>query len=229
MKKQDLLAYIGIALTIPGVGLLFLNKATIVGTLILIVVVILFVMYWLQNRPPFTILEADKTLDFQDEAGNLAFLESRVKIRANHMGITQFWFRGINADGTIENIKIDGDLIPPHLIKRVAGSIEVYKQFNQVLTPGKVTNIALSYELHDSFLGKREGMTHVTSTQTKRVKIRINFHQRRPASDVRHYLGYGSQVQAELEKPAVPADRLSVECQFRNPKPGSYHTLEWDW
>lgn len=228
MKKEDLLAYVGIALAIPGTVLLFSSRATI-GVLVLVLVVILFAVYRLHNRPVFTYMEVDKTLDFQDDAGQLARLTVRVKARPNHRGTTQLWFRGINADGSIRNLKIDGEILPAHSIKKVAGTIEVYKQFPQALTPGKVVPVELSYELHDSFPGNSEGLTHVTATHTKRVKLRVHFHAGRPIIDVRHYVGYGGQVHGELEKPAMSENRLSVECALRNPKIGSYDTVEWKW
>jgi hypothetical protein len=228
MKKEDLLAYIGIALSIPGVILLFSDKAAI-GIMVLILVVILLVIYKLLNRPVFTYLEVEKVLDFKDNLGQVALLVSRFKARANHKGTTQLWFRNINADGTIQNIKIDGVVVPAHLIQRVAGSIALFKQFDPGLSRGQVATVELSYELHGSFLGAREGLTHITATQTQKVKMRVNSDKTRPLHDARHFLGYGGQVQAELEKPTFSNGRLSVECEFKNPKPGSYHTVEWDW
>src|SRR5205807_1261047 len=67
------------------------------------------------------------------------------------------------------------------------------------------------------------------ATQTKKVTMRIIFHPKRPVRDARHYLGYGGQAQSEIEKPVVSNNGLSVEVEFKNPKPGSYHTVEWDW
>jgi hypothetical protein len=228
MKKEELLAWLGIALSIPGVILLFSNKAGI-GIMVLILVVILLTIYKLLNRPIFTYMEVDKTLEFQDDQAQIAHQVSRFKARANHKGITQLWFRNINADGTVQNIRIDGVTIPAHLIQRVAGSIAIFKQFDRELSRGQIATVELSYELHGSFPGAREGLTHITATETKKVKMRVISTPRRPFLDARHLLGYGGQVQAEMEKPTFATGRLSVECEFKNPKPGSYHTIEWDW
>jgi hypothetical protein len=225
VKKEDLLAYLGIALSIPGVILLFSDK-TAIGIMVLILVVIMLVIYKLLNRPIFTYLEVDKMLEFKDGQGLLAIQVSKFKARANHKGITQLWFRGINADGTIQNIQIDGDAVK---IKRVAGSIEVNKEWKTALNRSQVAPVQLSYELHNSFPDQTEGVTHITATETKKVKMAIKFHPTRPVIDARHYMGYGGQMQSELEKPAISNGRLLVECEFLNPKPGSYHTIEWDW
>jgi hypothetical protein len=228
VKKEDLLAYVGIALSIPGVVLLFSDKAAI-GILVLVLVIILLTIYSLLNRPVFTYMDVEKILEFHDELGQLAIQTSTFKARANHKGITQLWFRNINADGSIQNIKIDGKLVDTQAIGKVAGSIAIFKQFDHELTRGQVAPVELSYELHGSFLNSREGVTHITATQTKKVKMLIKFHQKRPVRAARHYLGYGGQVHVELEKPVVSNNGLSVECEFKNPKPGSYHTVEWDW
>jgi hypothetical protein len=61
--------------------------------------------------PLFTYLEMNKHLAFKDATATVAELEATYHAKANHTGIQQLWFRGIHADGPVENITVDG--FPP--------------------------------------------------------------------------------------------------------------------
>ena len=222
--------YCDFVLINSGVQLLnlLMNKEEVLLLLLaLIIALVLFYNYRhsKQQQSLFTHLKLDKTLTFLDSDGKIARLSTTITSRANHAGLTQMWFRNINADGQIDNILVDGK--EPAKIRRVAGSLEVCKEFSKALRRGEIQQIELSYELRDSFRSQREGMTHVTSTDTAMLIMRVRFHPARSPSRTRAFVGYGSGKEEILAPLNVGNSEVSLE--IRKPRLGAYYTIEWDW
>jgi hypothetical protein len=202
-----------------GEGLLF-------AALVLAIVGYLLFRRWEQNRPLFTFLDVSRCYRFVDEAASLVKVETTVKMRMNHSGIQQFWFRNINVDGMVENAQIDGSA--PYAIERKAGAWEFCKQFDHSQRSGTVATVALTYDLRDSFPKSQEGITHSTATRTKKLTIRIKFHPNKPARQIKAFKSGGGSMEAPLDTPVISGDG-SVELQVNNPRTGGYYTVEWKW
>jgi len=196
--------------------------------LILGLAALLLVRRWSLKRPTFTHLSVEKFLIFRDPTSSAAQLCTRMSTRANHSGLTQIWFRNISSDGPIDNVLVDGR--QPSKIRRVAGSLEVCKDFGRSLHRGDVVQTELCYDLHNSFPGKREGITHVTGTDTTKLAIHVRFHPNRPPESFRAFVGYGSSTEQPLAMP-LEFDQNSHEIilDIRRPRVGAYYTIQWDW
>jgi hypothetical protein len=214
----------------------WLDKVPDTAQLVIIVLIVLAVglaallllRRWLLERPTFSHLSVEKMLVFLDPKGNTARLTTRMTTRANHSGLSQMWFRNINADGRIENILLDG--IKPEIIRKKAGSLEIAKQFGHTLRRGEVFRTELSYDLHDSFPSKREGITHVTGLNTMTLVIRVRFHQDRSPEGFRAFVGYGSSKEQPLAMPSeLDQKNHEVSLKIKRPQVGAYYTIEWDW
>jgi hypothetical protein len=179
-----------------------------------------------RDTPIFTHLEVEKTLTFLDASAEIADLSTNLKSRVNHNEVDEIWFRNIAADGQITNIRIDDR--PPDKSLRKAGTLEVCKEFGRHLRKGEIVTTKLSYELHNSFSGAREGMTHVIATQTADLRLNVQFHQGRMPKSARVFVGYASTDDEVLQAPVWRNDQ-SLRVHITRPKVGAYYTVEWDW
>lgn len=209
----------------------FFHRRTVEGLLfsllVLLIIILLLYRRWEDGRTLFTYLKIDKKLSFVDKDAALALMEGVFTVRANHTGLQQLWFRNINCDGEIKNIRVDG---VPSVPQKKAGSLEVCKQFNRPLMRGDETTVQLSYELHGSFKGATEGMTHVIGSTTKALSIRVTFHEEKLAKEFRAFVGRGSGVEEPLkDQPRSTENGHEAEMVVSKPKIGSYYTVEWKW
>jgi len=224
------LAILSILLAIPAL-IEFIHNENIRDGVLFSALVVLVSGYWLYRRwengqPFFTHLEIHKTLIFQDRDADVAVLETKTKTKANHP-VQQIWFRNISADGDIRNFTIDGS--PPLVVQRKAGSWEICKQFEHPLERGDKVEITLRYELYRAFTGHVEGVTHVLATKTKKLLVRVQFHENKVGRDIRAFVGLGADKEKALAMPTPSANGTGYELEIENPKKGSYYTIEWRW
>lgn len=227
MTREELLAWAGLVVGIPGFALLFVSGYAVEGGLAVVVFVGLFWLRWSSSRPEFTIIQLKKSLTFHDATGRKATLFRDQIVRANHKGLTEFWIKGISADGPIENILVD-DKEPTHKRKQ-AGAVEVCKHFRQPLQRGETDGMTLSYDMIDAFLNNPESMGHTVGYKTKLLVIVVRFHNERPCRSVKAFLRYGGQIYKSLPQPIISNDSCKIEIAVKRPRLGSQIYLEWDW
>jgi len=167
---------------------------------------------WQETQPPFTHLEVDKTLNFPNASPELAQLSTTLKSKANYDGIGQIWFRNINADGQIANIRVNGG--EPSTTQRKAGSWEVSTEFPRVLRRGEVVTVQLTYDLQNSFPSEREGVTHLIVTKTNDLRVHVRFHPAKVPRRVRAFVEYASAVQEFLDALTVDDKRTHVNLHM---------------
>lgn len=192
---------------------------------ILVVVTGLFWTKWYLDRPSFTILEVEKVLEIRDTKGKNATLLRIHSARCNHSGITEFWCRGISADGTISNIKIDD--APPNEQRTDAGDIQVCKRFHRPLKRGQKFRMTLSYDLTDSFPLSSETLIHSVGSATNKLRMVVTLPEARKAKAARAFLRYGGEIHKELPLPKITNRRIEIEISRL--RLGSEYCLEWDW
>lgn len=206
-----------------------LSTVTMIGAAVL--VIIAWVTYVYFNRRErqwfFTHILIEKNLLFVDPIASTARLSTVMTSRSNYSGITQMWFRNINADGQIKNILLDGK--PAARTQKKAGSLEVCKEFDHPLRSGEIVKTELSYELTDSFSGGHEGITHVTATKTESLSMRVKFHAGRLPKQTRAFVEYGSTLQEKLYTLTQSEDKTEALLRVKRPQIGGYYTIEWDW
>ncbi|MCA1566376.1 MAG: hypothetical protein LC803_12205 [Acidobacteria bacterium] len=227
MSREELLAWGGIILGLPGFLAYFVSPYAGVAALCLALLAV-FIWYQRQgNLSEFTVLEIEKTLTINTRDGSRATLQRSQTARSNHKGITEFWCRNISSDGSITNIRIDGD--PPHIQKTEAGDIQVCKRFQPALSKGQKFNTVLTYDLLDSFSNPSEGLIHVVEAPTKRLRLIVILPHGKPARNVRASLRYGGNPHMNLPTPHASNNGLRMEMTVNKPVLGAEYCIDWDW
>jgi hypothetical protein len=231
---------LGLLLGLPALFEFF--KARFTNALLLVVLILLITGYLLyrymdkhrkireiRENSLFTHLEVETILSFRDPAGALATQTTKIHAQANHTGITQLWFRNLNADGQMNNFKMNGTLVPPNLVRRKAGGYEVCKEFDRPLRAGDTYKATLTYDLINSFPKEREGTTHVVFTATKKLKMRVEFHQQKVGREPLFFMERGGGIAEQLAPPRPDGFALEVESEGEDLQIGAYYTIEWVW
>jgi hypothetical protein len=227
MKREELLGWIGIAIGLPGFVVLFGTGKWAIAVLVALIVGLLIWHKWVVSRPDFSVLDIEKTYVIQDRAAHRTILRRSQRMKANHKGLTEFWFTNISADGGIENILIDGKA--PAEERLEAGDLRVCRRWDRPLRRGDEIGIDFSYDLVDAFPSNPEGVIHVAAYKAKRLKLVVQFHKERPCTSVRAFLRYGGQIYRDLPTPRVSEDRSRAELEIHRLKIGREVELQWTW
>lgn len=236
MSREEKLGWasllLGIVSLVPSLLLIF-TEWVVLGVLVLVfafgLIGVFVWLRWFLEQPDFTLLDVSKTLTFQDKDAHRATHVDTRKVRANHKGITEFWFRGIGTDGSIENILINDK--EPDCEQVRAGLKEVCKRFSSARERGDEFKVTSSFDAIDSFYENSDFHTYKVSSKTKKARITINFHREKPCHSAKVYLQYGSSPYKLLKTAQLKRseDGREVELEIRNPKLGAEYRLEWRW
>jgi hypothetical protein len=227
-----IIGMVGLLLGVPTI-LEFIHART-VNAVLLIIIILGLVMILLLRRhearlPTWTYEHVHKVLTFKDANASLATIETVIDARANHTGVTQLWFRNMSADGSIDNFRVDGIAVPPHQVKKKGGSLELCKQFDVPLSRGETRTVTLICDLHDCFSEPQEGITHVTTTITKKLTLRVVFHSAKPPRTAHFFFGGSGGIDTSLKEPKKLDNGLTLEAQVESLDTGAYYTLDWTW
>lgn len=221
-----LIALAAIILAIPSAILLFTSEHIATGIMMAVIIIILAIVWYLNNRQSFTILNVEKKLEIHDDKGSSATLIRHQKTRANHNGLTEFWCsRSISGDGSIKNILIDGN--PPHEITKDSGDIQVCMKFKRPKKAGESFDFVLSLELENTFLESTEALIHVVEMETKKLRLIVEFPSTRIPTIARIILRYGGNPYKELGQIEIVGGK--IEYEIKRPRLGAEYCLEWDW
>jgi hypothetical protein len=171
-----LLAILGVVLAIAGLIPQFalpprLEEGMMLAGLLFVIAAYFSHLYWWEHvQPSFTHLELDKTVSFQRNSTDwVAKVDTVIKSKANHSGLTQLWFRHFAPKEGYQNVLID--TAPPGTTKQKAGTLEFCKDFNRPLSSGEKVTVKVSYEVHNAFTESQESVTHRIGTKTKMLKL----------------------------------------------------------
>lgn len=236
MSTEEKLAwvslFVGILSLIVALPALVTQYTTVGSTLILVALVLIGVFVWVRwflNQPDFTLLDVDKTLTFRDrDARSVSHVDTRT-VRPNHKGLVEFWFKGLGADGSVENILVDDQ--QPHVVQVRAGLKEVCKRFPSSLERGQKFRTTATLDFIDSFPDNPEFYTHRVSTNTKKVRLKVRFHPEKRCTSARVYLQFGGAQYQLLRNPRleISEDGKEIGLTLKRPKRGEEYRLEWNW
>jgi len=232
LKLDRILAILGLLLAIPGVLVLFQSPHKEAGFLFASILCLVFAytshFYWWEFRQSFfTHFEVNKTVTFQDPQARVVRVETRIKSRVNHSGITQLWFRNFQPGDKYRRVTVDER--PPGSTKTKGGSLDFCKEFDRPQTSQGTFETKVSYEVHDAFPLTNPDeffITHVVGTPTKLLRLRVRFHNAKIGRNVRGVVTGLSGAERIRE---IPVDSELAQYEIRNPRIGSRHTIEWEW
>ena len=231
-----IITLVGLILSVPVFLEFFAER--FVNALLLIILMLLIIGYlgyrWLErrrvkDRSLFTYLEVEKTFTFFDGQPQVCKHEASVVAQANHTGLTHLWFRNLAADGGMANFQINDEIVPPALIRKKASGYDVGTEFPHPLKRGEECRVKLTYDYTDSFLGNREGVTHIVFAETRKLKMTVRFHPTRIGRDPKFLMETGSGIADELPRPTTLNNGCLLEVRRDDLKIGAYYTLEWVW
>lgn len=224
---QDVGVVVSILIGLPTFLGLFLDDKWIPASLILIAIGLAVYFVWILKEPEITILSVEKTLVVKNKQGTKAVLTSRIKGRCNHKGLTEFWFNGIGASGTVEDIRIDRQ--KPNRLEPTLGTLRACKRFPAALQRGDTFAVEISYALIDSFTESTESLIHSVDYATKYLTMKVVLPAARRCSKACSYRAINHHPQCSIEDPEVAADNREIILQIKRPKLARQYVVEWDW
>ena len=190
---------------------------------------ILIVRYVQSKRPEFTIADLQKILKIHDAGGRRATFERRMTATSNVDGLKEVWYRNVAADGTIGNIKIDGQDPAAGDVVVQLGLTDIRKSFDAPLKNGQQISVNVSYELRDSFLKDSEALIHVVNYKTKRLRLTVEFPADRPFKRAVWTELYGGARPHTIAEFRAAQDNYRLEVEMEDPKRGGNYELRWEW
>ncbi len=228
----------------------FLAKSTaiaLLGGALLVVALVMFVLLYLSarkadaarreadetqdqlNKLPFEILDVEKTLRFEDEEAHKATYVDTRRVRANHRGLTEYWFKELAPIDRIHNILVDD--APPNSEVEELTAKRVSKYFPNGLDRDDEFTTILSFDLIGSFTGACEFYQHRVVDPTQRLRFRATFHPEKLCRDARAKVGHGGGALMPLRDAELRVLHGGRELEFvvLNPVSGQQYYVEWDW
>jgi len=229
MNSKRAIEILGIVAGIAGFLDGLIKKDFLIAGLIAVAALAWIAYFYFAERPPFSILEVRREVTFTDAQTNTR-LQTVLKVRSNHRGLTEYWFRNLSADGTIANIRVDGT--PPGAADIVveANVRRVRKAFQHPLARNEEKTIRLEFEANNSFPGEHvEGIVSLVTGPTTRVQMTVHFHATKPCLRYRLMRRYGGEEDKLLEEGPASDNGTTVDITVVRPPRGSELYLEWEW
>lgn len=233
MSTDRKIAWFGIALSALGLVPIFrdANTQLIVAYCLLFLALLGFFLYaaYRTSGPQFSTVSLKKVLTIQDKDGALANLTREQRIRVNYGSIAEIWCRGIYADGTVDNLKVDGEEVPAYDQSWSGPIVDLRKRFSEAIFSGHETTVAWAYDLHNSFPARHEALDHEVTPGTGVVELTVHL----PADSLcirssLHILVGGEPVE-QMDDPEISDDRKTLRARVKSPKNGYTLRLSWDW
>lgn len=230
MKNDTVLGLIGVAIGLPSFILLFAQGQSALAIIIILFILCLLWYRYDVSQPDFKLLEIRKKLSLLDSRGERAKLNHYVKLKANRKGISEYCFKGISVDGTIDQntIFINGQL--PEFKKELVHQLRICKRFPP-LQRGEIIELTLEIEINDSFTNSEEVWVHNVVAPTDIINLEIEFPRNR--CPISHYSAIGASGSGEAsEKFASPirsSDGRRLFLTILKPKMGREYQVYWTW
>ncbi len=234
MRREEILAWVGAILGFVGAVptvLLFATEKEAIGTLVFSIVSIIvagiFLVRWYLRLPQYSLLNYEKTLTFNDREGRSATQVSNIVLRANHPGHRDFRFKVLAADGPVKNFRINDR--PPSVERDEGGGREVGIEFPNPLKRFEKKDLKLSFDWVDSYTEATESWTHTVAYDTKKLRLKVQFHPDRPYDTADASVRFGGVPYEPIEGFKRSDSRLELTCEVNKPKLGAQYNIAWTW
>ncbi len=223
----------GIGLSALGLVPLFrdANTQLILAYCFLFFALLGFFLYaaYRTSGPPFTTISLKKVLTIQGRDGRLASLTREQRIRVNYGSIQEIWCRGIYADGTVDNFKVDGEAVPAFDQNWSGPVVDLRKRFSEAIFSGHETTVEWSYDLYDSFPARHESLDHEIVPGTREVELTVHLPAERTCIGASLHILAGGEPVGQMDDPEISEDRKTLHTMVKSPKSGHTLRLSWNW
>ncbi len=224
-KPNQLVFYVNILLVVFGVLLVLCSDYVVIGLFFVVSALLLIRDQYYQNKSKFTISHLERTLTIHDTCGSRATQTQKLKIAAQHVDNSEFWFKHIHSAGTMSNFKINDNT--PAEQKTEDGSLQVCMKFSPDLKVTKEFGATLSYDQKNAFVNTEELLCHVVDTETQLLRLVVELPEGRPASSAHVYCKPEGAERTLL--PSVVKGQTKITVDISDPLLGAEYCLQWDW
>jgi hypothetical protein len=208
--------------TLTAIGLVFTTFVVLLA-----IVLYLFTRLRAHSDIDFSILDYQLLLTIDDIGGKHAKLEKTVTLLAKRNDLTTFEHRDLSADGSVENILVDGQPVTPD---RDAGDLIIRKTFPKPLRRKQEVTTSISADVKESFLGTREWITVSPTRPIRLLHIRVRLPPGRPAADAFATVQQGDHLRQADEKPTLSSANSVIDWTTMNITDLNVKfRLEWEW
>jgi hypothetical protein len=230
MKREELLAWIGVVLAIPPIIYMVWAEGKWSAAAFVMLVVIALVREYMagkrrENMPLFTAILIKKRIVIDDVAARKATFEALYRLRANQR-TGYFATAYLGGDGRIDNIKMDG-AVPAEVLHK-GNRIEMVKRFDRELIPGEEVDVTVTYDQIDSFPSKTEGFGHTVEFESHTISLEVVYHSQKPCLSGMLLRRYGGSLQ-NGGKYRRADDGSRLETDIVRPSTGAEYILQWKW
>jgi len=78
-------------------------------------------------------------------------------------------------------------------------------------------------------MANKEGMSHDVAQDTKLLVFKVILPAGRPCLSATMIREAGGEPNEPLDHPNISHDRLTIDCEIKNPRTGYTYNLEWEW
>lgn len=190
--------------------------------------VVAFLILALQGTgPQYKTLSMKKTLDIRTVDGCRAHLyrEQRIRVRYGHL--CEIWCRNIVADGSIENLRIDG--APPDDYETTGCLLSICKKFDEPIFRGQEVTVLWTYDLLDSFPANHEALEHEVTPGMQHLELTVRLPEGRLGRNAALHELYAGEPAKQLKAPVVGENGRVFQATQKSMAQGSTIRLSWDW
>ncbi|MCE7915852.1 MAG: hypothetical protein DYH15_14605 [Nitrosomonas sp. PRO4] len=224
-KPNQLIFYINVMLVIFGILVALVTDYIVIGLIFAISALALIYDQIRQNKLAFTISDLNKILTIHDTGGSKATLTQIQMTTACHMDNSEYWFRNIQAIGSISNFRVNND--EPAEKRKENGNYEICMKLPPELKIINGSDLTLCYEYEDAFTQSEGTLAHVVDNDTQRLHLIVKLPEGRAVSSARFFCKHNGKEEALL--PPVITEHTKIEADIKNPKLGAEYCLQWNW
>jgi hypothetical protein len=223
-KSDRISMYSNALVVIYGIFLALVGFVITGLSLVISALLLSHILYRL-NLTAFTISSLERILTIGDANGANATEVQSQTITVNNSGQTEFWCKNIQSEGTVSNIRINGQ--SPSEQKQEDGNTQASIKFDSALKTGTTFDLALSYNHGNAFSKAQQTLVHVVDNGTSRLHLVVELPKGRPISSARVFCQHDGKDEQLL--PPIISGQDRIEVVITEPELGAMYCLQWDW
>jgi hypothetical protein len=234
MSADRSLAVTGVVIGLLGLIPIFRDASSqerILYTVALLLLGGLFIAIYRSGKgPQYSTKSMRKTLRFLTADGTRATFTRDQAIRVNYGSMDEIWCRNIVADGTIENVRVDGQ-VPAEEDQQTLGCLlDVRKRFGSTLYRAQKTSVCWTHDLINSFPDQREFIDHDVTPATDQLELIVELPEGpRKFRDAVLEERVAGEPSRSLGAPAIEQNGLLLHAIIRKPRAGRTIRMSWSW
>ena len=190
-------------------------------------IVVLLILAFQGTGPQYETVSMKKTLEIVTPDGTLAHLHREQRIRVKYGHLSEIWCRNIVSDGSIANLRIDGN--PPDSQENTGCLLSICKKFGEPVFRGQEVTVVWTYDLIDSFPANHEALEHDVTPGMQHLELEVRLPDGRLGRNATLQTLFAGEPAKQLKAPAVEQNGRILRSTRMGLTEGSTIRLSWDW